>query len=98
MIAEAFFDFQNSALVKGGTNGSVFVVLHDKRIHKTLERIGAWRNSPGELRAAQRIWIARGARARIPVPVGDSFPVCQRNGAKWRWQQIGVNGGREADG
>src|SRR6202047_1830884 len=98
MIAEALLDFQNSALVQGGTNGSVFVVLHDKRIHKAVERIGAWRDSPGELRAAQGIWVARGAGARIPVPVGDSFPVSQRNGAKWRSQQIGVNGGGESDG
>src|SRR4029077_18492158 len=54
--------------------------------------------SPWELRAAKRIWVARSARAGIPVPVGGSLPVCQRNGAKWCWPQIGVNGGGKADG
>src|SRR5258708_20045023 len=96
VITEAPFDFEYSCLVHGGACGSVLIVLHDKRVHKASEGIGARRDSPWELRAAQRVWVARTC-ARIPVPVGDSLPVCQRKGAKWRWQQIGVNGGGEAD-
>src|SRR5258708_38979639 len=92
MIAEALLQLENSGLVNGGACGSVLIVLHDKRVHKASEGIGARRDSPWELRAAQRVWVARTC-ARIPVPVGDSLPVCQRKGAKWRWQQIGVNGG-----
>src|SRR5260370_16541864 len=95
MIAEALLQLENSGLVNGGACGSVLIVLHDKRVHKTSKGIGARRDSPWELRAAQRVWVARTC-ARIPVPVGDSLPVCQRKGAKWRWQQIGVNGGGEA--
>src|SRR5258708_1958124 len=96
VITEAPFDFEYSCLVHAGTGGSVLIVLHDKRVHKASEGIGARRDSQWELRAAQRVWVARTC-ARIPVPVGGSLPVCQRKGAKWRWQQIGVNGGGEAD-
>src|SRR5260370_28694888 len=92
VITEAPFDFEYSCLVHGGACGRVLIVLHDKRVHKASEGIGAPRDSPWELRAAQRVWVALTC-ARIPVPVGDSLPVCQRKGAKWRWQQLGVNGG-----
>src|SRR5229473_226725 len=91
MIAEALLQLENSGLVNGGTGGTVLIVLHDKRIHKASEGIGV---AGLAFDATQRIGPSG---CRVPVTVGDGLSVGKRNGAKWRWEKIGVNGHGEAD-
>src|SRR5208282_5399285 len=81
MIAEALLDFENSGLIKGRTNGSIFIVLNDERIHKASEGsagIGCGGVARQAFRTAERIGSSSGG---VPVSVGIVFAIGQRYGA-----------------
>src|ERR1700722_20688117 len=68
VIAEAFLDLQDAALVEGVRLRAVRVILDDQRIHKTLSRWVVARQATG-FSASQRV----GSRCRrIPVAIGNS--------------------------
>src|SRR5260370_2666387 len=71
VIAEALLDFYDSSLVKGGTRGSVLIVLDDKRIYEASEGSECIGRAGKAFRATERICTG----TKVPVTVGDGLPV-----------------------
>src|SRR5258708_21517295 len=69
VIAEAFLDLQDAALVEGVSLGAVLIVLHNHRVHKPLNGVSG---QAAGFSASQR---ASCRCLRMLVPIGSSSTI-----------------------
>src|ERR1700722_15868575 len=92
VIAEAFFDLHDAALVEGIRLRAVRIILDDQRIHKTLNRrVIAWQTTG--FSASQRV---SSRCRRIPVAIGNSPAIGQSQRGEGRRKEIGIDSNRES--